>query len=1490
MIAIQPAVLIQYSLSTTYFTKAGEIKKTDANLIKNGTFTNNQLSDWSYPRLGWSSWQRHYYWNYTSYPYKYAVSVRTPPGSNYNTMSQSVDLTAFASSVQSGVTYDFSSLVQCFKDTSIYDEAAIEVKFYDSAGVALDSQISSWVNDSFFRKVQITGSIPSGAATAIVHLHCKNNEGPLTQAYFDDVQFSISASSITEYRSNIVYEGQKDYPNLATHDLTDETVDAFGRCWSTRKTLWYKFQVDSTGYIYYNMKRNAYPTTDDIQISSNYINLYRYDESGDTINGLTHIRPISTTVPTAAMGRSNYACVSPGTYYFRVENCVSTTCLNFEDYLYPRMMFNFHTGDFCENAIDLEIDTLELVKGRALINCHTIGNDFGEDGSDLGCLQGPDGYKSTWFKVDYQDTAKIDLEFKLAEFTNAKASDIRYRTYYGNCKSLTPAPCNNNALTSFVLDCLRKGTYYVQVVSPESATGELEMSVEAKENKDSTCKPVDIFKPNAAFTYKTSCPENVVEFINTSSRGDSISYLWDFGYNNLTDTILNPVVTYPPDGEEKSYTVKLIVQHRTRGSMDSLELSIDVPFAPDVRITSNDTLLCEGDSVKLEAYISHDTGYWHTGDTATTIWAKETGWYYFDMVDKPQLIQDESFEARFASTAWKAVGSGTWDRQSSYDPIDGRYSLGYRAPTNASTGLYEVYQDVDVSADSLNIDSGISKNSVSGYVRGYLTSWAAYSEGNEAQMIVEYYDSNNTLLAQNASGLSERTNSWDYIDFNRTTPKYTRTIRIRLQISKTNQSYDNAYIFFDKISLKMRSSCNYLDSVYVQVNRDPNVALPNDTFFCLGDSLQLNPVVNYVTPFLYQDSFSTSSTANFYNSAELDTTNKYAILANNRYERGQIEWVDSSLLLADSFTISFDMYMRRSTSTTGYLNSLYLFNSSTPINYNQNTGGYKISFRETGSTGVFEIYWNNSRLTSQVTEHLATSEWYRVKVVYNNRTFKIYLDGRLVASYTDNTTRTQAGFKFGILGGQYSYSYTEHRIKNFWLSKETTEQLTIPQTGQPYVYSWSNNVSTNSITVRNTDTLSLQVTDKFGCVSNSDTVVVEAVRQYDSLFSQEERVCSELDSFQLQLPVPNGYFYGTATPDSAGLVRISLAADYGENEVYYAVIDSFGCLLKDTGSFRVDSVPEIEIDTAGPFCKNDAVYQLQVNDSNGYFYGGAFVDSTGAFNPALANAGTVKVYYETFGFGCTGIDSLIIQVDTVPDASITLAGPFCENGGMQLITPAVNTGGWFTNTSYLDSAGNFNPALATAGSHQVYYTFTDGNGCTDTDSTTILVDTIPDASITAAGPFCENGGIQTLSGAINTGGWFTNTSYLDSAGNFNPAIAQAGSHQVYYTFTDGNGCTDSDSTTILVDTIPDASITPAGPFCENGGMQTITPAINTGGWFTNTSYLDSAGNFNPALATAGSHLIYYTFTDGNGCTETDSTTILIDTIPDASIAAAGPLL
>jgi large repetitive protein len=368
-----------------------------------------------------------------------------------------------------------------------------------------------------------------------------------------------------------------------------------------------------------------------------------------------------------------------------------------------------------------------------------------------------------------------------------------------------------------------------------------------------------------------------------------------------------------------------------------------------------------------------------------------------------------------------------------------------------------------------------------------------------------------------------------------------------------------------------------------------------------------------------------------------------------------------------------------------------------------------------------------------------------------------------------------------------------------------------------------------------------------------------------------------------------GRFFGASYIDSAGIFNPWLAG-VGQHKLYYRFRDSRGCVNTDSMQVQVDSIPSAAIVSAGPFCQNGGNQTLQArHNAGGRFFGASYIDSAGIFNPWLAQIGNNKIYYRfRDSRGCVNTDSIQVQVDSIPSAAIVSAGPFCQNGGNQTLQARHNAGGRFFGASYIDSAGVFNPWLAQIGNNKVYYRFRDSRGCVNTDSMQVQVDSIPSSAIVSAGPFCQNGGNQTLQARHNAGGRFFGASYIDSAGTFNPWLAQIGNNKVYYRFRDSRGCVNTDSTQVQVDTIPSAAIVSAGPFCQNGGNQTLQARHNAGGRFFGASYIDSAGVFNPWLAQIGNNKVYYRFRDSRGCVNTDSTGVQVDSIPSAAIVSAGP--
>jgi gliding motility-associated-like protein len=353
---------------------------------------------------------------------------------------------------------------------------------------------------------------------------------------------------------------------------------------------------------------------------------------------------------------------------------------------------------------------------------------------------------------------------------------------------------------------------------------------------------------------------------------------------------------------------------------------------------------------------------------------------------------------------------------------------------------------------------------------------------------------------------------------------------------------------------------------------------------------------------------------------------------------------------------------------------------------------------------------------------------------------------------------------------------------------------------------------------------------------------------------------------------------GTFDPATAGI---------GTWTITYTVTAGNGCIDTDTQVITVGPPPDATITAAGPFCSNVPAVTLTAATGGGTWSGPGITDGTaGTFDPATAGAGTWTITYTVTIGGCTDTKTRSITVNPAPNATIAAAGPFCITDGAATLTASTGGGTWSGTGITNASAGTFDPATAGVGTWTITYTVTAGNGCTDTRTRPITVAPIPDATITAAGPFCTNDITVTLTSATAGGTWSGPGITSASAGTFNPATAGAGTWTITHGVTIG-GCTDAKTTNITVNLAPDATIAAAGPFCPTDGVATLTAATAGGTWSGPGITSASAGTFDPALAGVGTWTITYTVTAVNGCTDTKTRPITVAT-PNATISAAGP--
>ncbi len=401
-----------------------------------------------------------------------------------------------------------------------------------------------------------------------------------------------------------------------------------------------------------------------------------------------------------------------------------------------------------------------------------------------------------------------------------------------------------------------------------------------------------------------------------------------------------------------------------------------------------------------------------------------------------------------------------------------------------------------------------------------------------------------------------------------------------------------------------------------------------------------------------------------------------------------------------------------------------------------------------------------------------------------------------------------------------------------------------------------------------------------GTCGNADTASVTVNLSANAAINSAGPFCVTEPALNLTAVQAGGTWSGTGITDANNGTFDPAVAGLGTHLITYILAG----ICPDTGtlSITISNSFDASIDPAGPYCSNDAAVILTAADAGGSWSGqGITNSSTGQFNPATAGAGTFDIVYTITG-SCGDTDTLSITVNPAYDASITAAGPYCE-GDPAVNLSAVSSGGIWSGTGITDvNAGTFDPAVAGTGTHIITYMIS--GSCGDTASINITVNTSADASINAAGPFCSNDAPFNLSAATPGGAWsgqgITNT----STGQFSPASVGAGSYDVVYTI--GGSCGDTDTLTIIVNAAHNATINPAGPYCETANAVFLTAAESGGTWSGTGITNGSTGAFDPQVAGPGSHVIIYSIS--GTCPDSDTLTITVIPLANTEILSTGP--
>ncbi len=448
-----------------------------------------------------------------------------------------------------------------------------------------------------------------------------------------------------------------------------------------------------------------------------------------------------------------------------------------------------------------------------------------------------------------------------------------------------------------------------------------------------------------------------------------------------------------------------------------------------------------------------------------------------------------------------------------------------------------------------------------------------------------------------------------------------------------------------------------------------------------------------------------------------------------------------------------------------------------------------------------------------------------------------------------------------------------------------------------------------------THTLTYTYTDANGC-TNSASDDVEVFGESIVTLTGPDDLCEDA-GIQTGLnggTPPGGIYSGPGVTDDSNGMTYSFdpaTAGVGVHTITYTFVDINGCMTTAMDDVEVFEAPVVTFTAPADLCINDGIQTgLGGGTPTGGVYSGIGVTDDGngmtySFDPTIGGAGTYTITYTfTTADGCVASASDDVEVFGLSIIEFTALADLCLDAGVQTgLGGATPTGGTYSGAGVTDDGNgmtySFDPAAAGAGVHTLTYTFTDTNGCTNSEDDDVEVFDLPVVAFTAPMDVCVDAGVQAgLGGGTPTGGVYSGPGVTDDGNgmtySFDPAAAGVGVHTITYDYTDSNGCSNSASDDVEVFDLPTVAFTALDDLCIDAGVQTMQGmGVPPGGVYSGPGVTDNGNgldyDFDPAAAGVGVHTITYTYNDSNGCTGAWSDDVEVFDLPVVDFTALADL-
>lgn len=412
----------------------------------------------------------------------------------------------------------------------------------------------------------------------------------------------------------------------------------------------------------------------------------------------------------------------------------------------------------------------------------------------------------------------------------------------------------------------------------------------------------------------------------------------------------------------------------------------------------------------------------------------------------------------------------------------------------------------------------------------------------------------------------------------------------------------------------------------------------------------------------------------------------------------------------------------------------------------------------------------------------------------------------------------------------------------------------------PYTYSWTPSASlanpsasaTNAAPATTT-TYTVTITD--ACTSTASTTVAVTVNTTPtvSITASSSTICSGDSALLTATTGGTGQWYlnGNAIVGAtATTYQATVAGIYN-----YIKTNTNGCADSAAvgQTITVNALPVVTAAaSANAVCIGDSVI-FNGGGALTYVWSNGIIDNTPY---SLTQTGYFTVM-GTDANGCVNMDSVMVTANALPAANLGADINTCQ--GTVTLDPQV------AGAMYVWNSGDTTQTITTTSAGTYFVTVTDTNGCVNSDTIAISFNANPIVDLGADTTVC---GDAVIMNAQNPG-----ATYLWSTGDTTQQVAALATGIYFVTVTDNNGCSATDTIAVTLNALPIVTASAAATtVCLDDANVTLNGTPAGGTW----SGPGVSGNaFDPSVG-IGTPSLTYTFTDANGCTNTDAVAIQVN--------------